>query len=51
MQENARDLLREFEKEYSRDNRDVRQQKRVDDKTGYFRGGLPGHYTARRLFG
>jgi len=30
--ENVQDLLREFEQEYSRDSREVRQQKKVDNK-------------------
>ena len=45
------DLLKKFKEEYRRDNRDIRQQERVDNKGDYFKGGLPGCYTARRLFG
>ena len=48
--QNAGDLLREFEEEYSRDDREVRRQEQVDDSKDYFRGGLLGWYMARRLF-
>ena len=49
--ENVGDLLREFEKEYRRDHREVRQQEQVDDIEDYYRGELPGQYIARKLFG
>ena len=49
--ENAGDLLREFEEEYGKDNREVRRQQRTEDDIDYWRGGFPGRYTARRLFG
>jgi len=49
--QNVADLLKKFKEEYRRDNRDIRQQERVDNKGDYFKGGLPGCYTARRLFG
>ena len=49
--ENTGDILREFEEEYNRDNREVRQQEEADNSKDYCRGGLPGWYTARRLFG
>ena len=49
--QNAGDLLREFEEECRRDNREVGQQKEVDDNKEYCRGGFPGQYTARKLFG
>ena len=48
--QNAGDLLREFEKEYGRDNREMRRQKEVEDDKDYWRGGFPGWYAARRLF-
>jgi len=48
---NAGDLLKELKEEYSRDEREVRQQEKVQDDKGYYRGGFPGRYTARRLFG
>jgi len=48
---NAGDLLREFEKEYRRDDREVRRQEEANEERNYWRGGLPGRYTARRLFG
>jgi len=43
--------LREFEKEYNRDSREVRQQEKIEDDRDYWRGGFPGRYAARRLFG
>jgi len=49
--ENAGDLLQEFEEEYGRDDREVRRQERTNKERDYWRGGLPGQYTARRLFG
>jgi len=49
--ENVEDLVKEFEKEYRRDNREVRRQEKAEDDRDYWRGGLPRWYTARRLFG
>jgi len=49
--QNAGELLREFEEEYGKDNREVRQQKGVEEDKDYWRGGFPGRYAARRLFG
>ena len=49
--QNAGDLLREFEEEYNRDSREVRRQEKVEDNRDYWRGGFPGQYAARRLFG
>jgi len=43
--------LKEFEEEYSRDNREVRRQEKMEDSKDYYRGGFPGRYAARRLFG
>jgi len=48
---NAGDTLREFEEEYSKDNEKVRQQEKIEDSRDYYRGGFPGQYAARRLFG
>jgi len=48
--QNAGDLLKEFEEEYSRDGREIRQQEKVEDNKDYWRGGFPGWYAARRLF-
>jgi len=45
--QNAGDLLREFEKDYSRNNREVRQQEQVDNSKDYYRGGFPGQYATR----
>jgi len=49
--QNAGDLLREFKEEYRRDNREVRRQEEVENDKDYWRGGFPGQYAARRLFG
>ena len=43
--------MREFEEEYSRDNKEVRQQEKAEDSKDYYRGGFPGRYATRRLFG
>ena len=48
---NTRELLKEFEEEYSRGSREVRQQEKEDDDKEYWRGGFSGWYTTRRLFG
>ena len=40
--QNAGDVLREFEEEYSRDNKEVRQQEKAEDSKDYYRGGFPG---------
>ena len=49
--ENVRNLLREFEEEYGRDNWEVRQQEKVEDNKDYWRGGFSGWYATKRLFG
>jgi len=49
--QNTGDLLKEFEEEYNRDRREVRRQEKVEDNKNYWRGGFPGWYAARRLFG
>ena len=49
--EKRRGCIEEFEEEYSRDNKEVRRQEKVEDSKDYYRGGFPGRYTARRLFG
>ena len=49
--QNAEDLLKEFEEEYNRDRREVRWQEKVEDNKDYWRGGFPGRYATRRLFG
>jgi len=47
--ENAKEAIKEFEKEYRRDMKDVVQQER---KEGMFRQGeLPGRFTAKKLYG
>jgi len=49
--QNAGETLKEFEEEYERDNREVRRQEKVEEDKDYWRGGFPGRYTAKRLFG
>ena len=47
--ENAKEAIKEFEKEYRRDMEDVAQQ---EHKEGMFRRGeLPGRFTAKKLYG
>ena len=48
--QNAGNLLREFEEEYGRDDREVKRQEGMNKERDYWRGGLPGRYTVRRLF-
>jgi len=48
---NAGDALKEFEEEYSRDNKEVRRQEKEEDSRNYYRGEFPGQYTTRTLFG
>ena len=49
--ENAMELVEEFEREYGRDDRDVRWQEKTENNKDYWRGGFPGWYATRRLFG
>jgi len=49
--QNARESLKEFEEEYGKDNKEVRRQEGVEEDQDYWRGGFPGRYAARRLFG
>jgi len=49
--ENAQELVEEFEEEYGKDNGEVRRQEKVEDDQNYWRGGFPGRYAARKLFG
>jgi len=49
--ENAQELVEEFEEEYSKDNGEVRRQEKVKSDHNYWRGGFPGRYAARKLFG
>jgi len=49
--ENAKQLVEEFEKEYGRDNQEVRKQERVEEDRDYWRGGFPRQYAAKKLFG
>jgi len=44
-------LVEEFEEEYSKDNGEVKRQEKVEDDQDYWRGGFPGRYAARKLFG
>jgi len=47
--ENAKEAIEEYEREYRRDIKDVRRQKREEGT--FRRGELPGWFTARKLFG
>ena len=49
--ENAQELVEEFEKEYGKDDREVRRQEREEDNRKYKRGNFPGRFTAKKLFG
>jgi len=51
MQENAGDLLREFEEEYGRDDRDLRQQEKTDGDKEFWRGSFPGRFATKKLYG
>ena len=48
---NAKEVLRDFEREYGRDKEDIRRQEKEEEKGIYDRGELPGRYTAKKLFG
>jgi len=48
---NANGALRDFEREYSRDEEDIRRQEKEEEKGIYDRRELPGRYTAKKLFG
>jgi len=46
--ENAKEAIKEFEKEYQRDQEDVARQ---EHEEGIFkRGEFPGRFTAKKLF-
>ena len=45
--ENAKEAVKEFEKQYWQDIKDVRRQKR--EKGMFRRGELPGRFIARKL--
>jgi len=47
---NAKEALREFEKEYGRDKEEIRRQEREEDKGVYGRGELLGRFMAKVLF-
>ena len=47
---NAKEVLREFEKEYRRDEEEIRWQEREEDKGIYHRRELPGRYMAKKLY-
>jgi len=44
-------LVEEFEEEYSKDDGEVRRQKKVEDDQDYWREEFPSRYAARKLFG
>ena len=45
------DLVEEFEREYGRDDREMKQQEKTEDDKDYWRRVFSGWYAARRLFG
>ena len=47
--ENAKEAVKEFEKEYQRDMEDIRRQER--EKGMFRREELLGRFTAKKLFG
>jgi len=47
--ENAKEAVKEFEKEYWRDIEEINQQEREEGT--FRRGEFPGRFTARKLFG
>ena len=49
--ENAQELVKEFEREYGKDNREVRKQEREENNREYERGNFPGRFIAKKLFG
>jgi len=46
--ENAKEVIKEFEKEYRQDMEDVRKQER--EKGIFRRRELPGRFTVKKLF-
>ena len=46
--ENTKEAVKEFEKQYWQDIKDVKRQKR--EKGMFRRGELPGRFIARKLF-
>ena len=46
---NAKEAVKEFEKEYWQDMEDIRKQKRKEET--FRRGELPERFIARKLFG
>ena len=44
-------MVEEFEEEYGKDNGEVRRQEKMESNHNYWRGGFPGRYAARKLFG
>jgi len=47
--ENAKEAIKEFEKEYQQDMEDMARQEHKEEM--FRRGELPGRFTARKLFG
>jgi len=47
--ENAKEAIKEFEKEYRQDMEDMARQEHEEEI--FRRGELPGRFTARKLFG
>jgi len=49
--ENAKELVEEFEKEYGKEEREIRRQENYKERNEYWRGIFPGRFTARKLYG
>jgi len=48
---NAKEAIEEFEKEYRKDQEEVRQQERREDREIFGRGELPERFTTKKLYG
>ena len=49
--ENAKEALKDFEREYGREEEEIQQQEREEEKGIFDQGELSGRYTAKALFG
>jgi len=48
---NAKEAIEEFEKEYRKDQEEVRQQERREDREIFGREELPERFTTKKLYG
>jgi len=49
--ENAKELVEEFEKEYGKEEREIRKQENYEERNEYWREIFPERFTARKLYG